>query len=215
MTTALYVASLLNRHDYIPGITLGTQLKFQFHNFYLEYLYKKKKSFNTIIGLKLMDTCHDSRSVYKHCLVTAAESDCTNKSNNYYDLGILAPENYVPVLKPLFDFTELPISFYFNKNTSNPLINAAVYFIKDNYNEVELLLTDCDNVHDVFLKSTSDVGVCIKNINDLGQLNEESDGLIVVAAGEEMIRSWMQDEAISRRKTWLIIPLDDSELEGY
>lgn len=162
----------------------------------------------------MIDTCQDPESVYKHCLMTIAESDCTENQNDYYDLGILAPEHYLPVLQPLVEFSDLPISYYFNKNTTNRLIQAAVHFVRENFDEIELLLTDCDSVLEFFLRKTNDVGVCVKNINDLGQLDVESDGLFVVIGGGEFIRSWMNDNIISRHKNWFIVPIDDSNLDG-
>ncbi|XP_011296971.1 uncharacterized protein boss isoform X2 [Fopius arisanus] len=179
VTTALYVTTALNREDYIPGMTLG---------------------------LRLIDTCQDPRSVQRMCLMLASEPDCTH---DYYNLGVLAPQSYISILQPLQDITDLPLAFYFNDNISKPLVNIAMNFITHKFETIDLLLTHNDFVHNIILDETRETSICVESFNNLTKLDNMDNGLIVAAGEERSIRSWL--EKYREKQTWLIIPMDDSE----
>ncbi|XP_063978771.1 uncharacterized protein LOC135163339 isoform X2 [Diachasmimorpha longicaudata] len=179
LTTALYVTTTLNREDYIPGMTLG---------------------------LRLIDACQDPRSVLKTCLMLAAEPDCTY---DHYNLGVLAPEVYIPVLQPLQDMTDLPFAFYFNDNITKPLVNIAIDFIARKFETIDLLLADTDFAQAIVVESTREVGICVESFNNLTKLDNMDNGLIVAAGEERSIRSWIG--GYQGMGTWVILPLDDSE----
>ncbi|XP_015126011.1 uncharacterized protein LOC107047718 isoform X2 [Diachasma alloeum] len=178
LTTALYVTTTLNREDFVPGMTLG---------------------------LRLIDTCQDPRSVLKTCLMLAAEPDC---AYDYYNLGVLAPEGYIPILQPLQEITDLPVAFYFNDNITKPLVNIAIDFITRKFETVDVLLTDTDFAQNIIIDGTREAGICVDGFNNLTKLDNTDNGLIVAAGEERSIRSWVGRHA--GRNTWIILPLDDS-----
>lgn len=142
----------------------------------------------------------------------AAELNCINHN---YSLGILAPESYIPVLKPLQEFTDLPITYFFNENTTKPLINIAVDFVSKRFKFIDLFLTDYEETLPIFVNATKDAGLCVKSLNNVDKLQDDQEALVVIAAREEFIRSCIErGRNGKKKKTWIVLPLDDSEIDG-
>lgn len=167
-----------------------------------------------LAGLKIFDTCHDSMSVYKQALMEAVDYDCVD----YYELGILVPGSRSAILQPLGDYNVLPVSTYKEANMTRSLVDTMVAFASTRFEVIDLLLVDSHAVLGLVLDATREAGICVKSVHEAAELDNDTEAVIAVVGSGESIRSWIdrRDEASlhSDKKVWLVLPLDDSYVDG-
>ncbi|XP_057332187.1 protein bride of sevenless [Microplitis mediator] len=156
------------------------------------------------LGLKIIDTCRDSATVARESLIIATECP------EVYSLGILVPFHYHGVLEPISSYTDLSITFYGSQII--PSINMGLDFITRNFHTIDLLLTDSTSTSEIFLNQSQFLDVCIKSYDDISRVEDDQEATIVILGDEFFIRSWLEVERINVIKTWIIIPLDDSDV---
>ncbi|XP_017889945.1 protein bride of sevenless isoform X2 [Ceratina calcarata] len=164
------------------------------------------------LGIKVYDTCHDEMTVYKQALQTTVDADCTN----YYEMGILLPSEYAAVLEPLRNYSVLPISTYSEQNLTKPLINLMVHYLGTRFETIDVLLASHDYPLNLFLDSTKEAGICVKNYGGSLELEEgEIETSIVVIGSRSDIRQWIErgEKVQGSKKTWIILPLDGSNVD--
>lgn len=125
-----------------------------------------------------------------------------------YSLGLLVPLHYQEVLSPLASFAELPVTYY--SSLLIPKVSIALDFLTRSFPEVDLLLTDSISTLDLFMNQSQSLNLCIKSVDNVAQLEDNLAGTIVLSGPESFIRSWISEASL---KTWVIIPLDDSDVE--
>ncbi|KAK0162648.1 hypothetical protein PV327_006410 [Microctonus hyperodae] len=142
----------------------------------------------------------------------APELSC---SNEYYSLGILAPNKYISVLQLFQEFTDVPVTYYTNENTTKPLVNILVNFVSKHFHAIDLLLTDSKVTLDLLINETNRAGICVKSLDNFEIIQNDNKALIVIAAHEEYIKSLIEPRIHGgeSRKTWIILPLDDSDVK--
>ena len=152
-------------------------------------------------------------TVYKQALMAAVDSECAAE----YDLGILIPESYRVILEPFKEYSLLPISTYKAENLTIALLDMAIHFLSTKYEVVDLVLTSSQYILRHFFNVSKDKGLCVKSHSDFTELGNNTDVVIVAVGGKQDIRSWIQkiDEEENFRRTWIIIPIDDANVDGY
>ncbi|XP_070154594.1 uncharacterized protein Boss isoform X2 [Polyergus mexicanus] len=188
MSTALHVVRTLNKYDHIPGVKLG---------------------------IRVFDTCHDKIIVFKHILRMMLEENCTPN----YEMGVLVPSQYSSMVNFFRDYDDLPIVTYRERNFTIPTIDILAHYLSTGYEIIDLVHTNVNSVLEHFLEVTRDVGVCVKRHDkrvDDGR-NESVAEAVIVAIGErDDIQGWLRESEGSkdiRRKTWLLLPLDNSDID--
>lgn len=87
-------------------------------------------------------------------------------------------------------------------------------FITRNFHTIDLLLTDSTSTFEIFLNQSQFLDLCIKSYDDVSRVEDDQEATIVILGDEFFIRSWLEVERINVIKTWIIIPLDDSDVTG-
>ncbi|KAL6445857.1 hypothetical protein ACFW04_000928 [Cataglyphis niger] len=188
VSTALHVVRTLNKYDHIPGVKLG---------------------------VRIFDTCHDKIIVFKQILRVILEQDCAPN----YEMGILVPSQYSSMMNFFRDYDNLPIITYEEQNFTIPTIDILAHYLSTRYEVIDLVHANVNAILERFLKVTKDVGVCVKRhdkrVDD--DRNENVAEAMIVAIGErDDIRGWLrenEDSKDTRRKTWLLLSLDNSDID--
>lgn len=149
-------------------------------------------------------------TVYKQALVEAVALDCVD----YYELGVLVPSIYDPILKPLGDFNVLPVSVYEDANMTSALVDTLIEFISTKYEVVDLLLVDSHELLARLLDASKDAGLCVKSVNQVAEIDNDTEAVIVGVGSNQSIRSWIEKDALFARKTWIVLPINESYLDG-
>lgn len=189
VVTASYVVHLLNKHEFIPGFSLG---------------------------LKIFDTCFDETTVYKQALQTTVDADCRA---DRYDMGILLPTEYATIMEPLRNYSVSPIATYEEQNLTRPLISLMVHYMSTRFETVDLLLASHDPALNIFLDTAREAGICVKNYGDSLEVfggGDEAEAVIAVIGRRNDIRQWIErgERLEESRKTWIALPLDGSSVDG-
>lgn len=185
---ASYVVHLLNKHEFIPGFSLG---------------------------LKIFDTCFDETTVYKQALQTTVDADCRA---DRYDMGILLPTEYATIMEPLRNYSVSPIATYEEQNLTRPLISLMVHYMSTRFETVDLLLASHDPALNIFLDTAREAGICVKNYGDSLEVfggGDEAEAVIAVIGRRNDIRQWIErgERLEESRKTWIALPLDGSSVD--
>ena len=151
-------------------------------------------------------------SVYKQALIEAVNFDCVD----YYELGILVPEVYRAILQPLGDFNVLPVSSYKNANMTKALVDTLMEFITTKFEVIDLLLVDSHDILGVVLDASREAGICVKSVDEVAELDNDTEAVIVIAGCKDSIISWIEkgDNTLLGKKTWIVLPLDNSYVHG-
>ncbi|XP_029670720.1 protein bride of sevenless [Formica exsecta] len=188
VSTALHMVRTLNKYDHIPGVKLG---------------------------IRVFDTCHDKIIVFKHILRMILEQNCTPN----YEMGVLVPSQYSSMMNFFRDYDDLPIVTYGERNFTIPTIDILAHYLSTRYEVIDLVHTNVNSVLEHFLEVTRDVGVCVKRHDKRfdDDRNENVAEAVIVAIGErDDIQGWLRESEGSkdiRRKTWLLLPLDNSDID--
>ncbi|XP_072758993.1 uncharacterized protein Boss [Anoplolepis gracilipes] len=188
ISTALHVVQTLNKYNHIPGVKLG---------------------------VRVLDTCHDKIIVFKQVLRVIFEQNCALN----YEMGVLVPSQYSSMVNFFHDYDDLPIVTYGERNFTMPTIDILAHYLSTRYKIIDLIHANVNSVLERFLEVTRDVGVCVKRhdkrIDD--DRNENVLEAVIVAIGErDDIQRWLgesEDSKDIRRKTWLLLPLDNSDID--
>lgn len=159
-------------------------------------------------GLKVYDTCHDKMSVYKQALTSAVDLDCSD----HYELGVLAPLFYEDILRPLESKNVLPIGTYQEQNFTTPLIDILVHFLATRFESVDLFLSSGPFVLERFTDVSALEGICVKSHTKTA--NPENDTVVVAIGEYDDLRKWLRSETEYLRRTWIVLPSDDSQIDG-
>lgn len=136
-----------------------------------------------------------------------------------YGMGILLPSSYDTMLDPFRDYGALPIVSYGERNYTEPMIDILTHYLSTRYETVDLVLASTDHVLNHFLRVTRDAGVCVKHDRRVNgtDANTAKVEAVIVAIGEAGdIQRWLREreETKDHRKTWLVLPLDNSDIDG-
>lgn len=135
-------------------------------------------------------------------------------------MGVLVPSQYSSMMNFFHDYDDLPIVAYGERNFTMPKIDILAHYLSTEYEVIDLVHTNVSSVHERFLEVTRDVGVCVKRhdkrVDD--DRNENVTEAVIVAIGErDDIQRWLgesEDSKDIRRTTWLLLPLDNSDIDG-
>lgn len=215
VVTASYVVHLLNKHEFIPGFSLGELIYIHTHiHTYTSIRLQLLDQFNK--GLKIFDTCFDETTVYKQALQTTVDADCRA---DRYDMGILLPTEYATIMEPLRNYSVSPIATYEEQNLTRPLISLMVHYMSTRFETVDLLLASHDPALNIFLDTAREAGICVKNYGDSLEVfggGDEAEAVIAVIGRRNDIRQWIErgERLEESRKTWIALPLDGSSVDG-
>ncbi|KYN07715.1 Protein bride of sevenless [Cyphomyrmex costatus] len=107
---------------------------------------------NVKLGLRIFDTCHDRITVFRQVLRIAVEQSCAPD----YEMGILMPAQYGPIIDYLQDYSDLPIVIYEERDFTVPMIDILAHYLSTMYEIVDLVHANTDSVLDHFLEVTKD-----------------------------------------------------------
>lgn len=135
-------------------------------------------------------------------------------------MGILVPSQYSSMVNFFRDYDNLPIITYEERNFTIPTIDILAHYLSTRYEVIDLVHANVNSVLERFLEVTRDVGVCVKRhdkrVDD--DRNENVAEATIVAIGErDDIQGWLrenEDSKDTRRKTWLLLSLDNSDIDG-
>lgn len=154
--------------------------------------------------------------MFKQVLKVILEQNCASN----YEIGVLVPFQYSSMVNFFRDYGDLPIVTYGERNFTVPAIDILTHYLSTAYDVIDLVHVNVNSVFERFLEVTRDAGVCIKRhdkrIED--DRNENVAETVIVAIGErDNIQRWLgesEDSKDIRRKTWLLLPLDNSDIDG-
>ncbi|XP_017752797.1 PREDICTED: protein bride of sevenless isoform X4 [Eufriesea mexicana] len=200
-------------HGLYCNVTSNTGLQEVFTASYVVHALNKYESIpGLLLGLKIFDTCNDEISVYKQAIQTTVDADCTER----YEMGILLPSEYTTILEPLRNYSVLPISTYNEQNLTRPLINLMVHYLSTRFETIDLLLVNHDFALNLFLDTTKEAGICVKNYGDTFELeDDETEPVIAVIGQRNDLRQWIErgEKLQGSRKTWIALPIDGSNID--
>lgn len=189
VSAVLHVVRTLNKYDHIPGVKLG---------------------------IRILDTCHNKVTVFKQILRVILEQHCVSN----YEMGVLVPLQYSSMMNLFRDYDDLPIVTYGERNFTIPAIDILAHYLSTVYDVIDLVHTNVNSVFEHFLEVTRDVGVCVKRhdkrIEDDRNENVAEMSVIVAIGERDDLKRWLgesEDSKDIRRKTWLLLPLDNSDID--
>lgn len=136
-------------------------------------------------------------------------------------MGVLVPSRYSSMVNFFHDYyDDLPIVTYEEQNFTMPMIDILAHYLSTEHEIIDLVHVNVSSVLERFLEVTRDVGVCVKRhdkrVDD--DRYENVAEMVIVAIGErDDIQRWLgesEDSKDIRRKTWLLLPLDNSDIDG-
>jgi len=166
-------------------------------------------------GLRIFDTCHDRIIVFRQVLRVAVEQSCAPD----YEMGILVPSEYGPMMDYLRNYGSLSIGIYGERDFTVPVIDILAHYLSTKYEIVDLVHANVDSVLDRFLEVTKDAGVCVKQsdrrVNSDRYANVTETVIVAIGERNDMLR-WLKQNEESRdsRETWLLLPLNNSDIDG-
>ncbi|KAL6262954.1 hypothetical protein P5V15_005742 [Pogonomyrmex californicus] len=187
ISTILYVMQTLNKYDYVPGVKLG---------------------------LRIFDTCQDGITLFRQVLRVAVEQSCALN----YEMGVMVPSRLSFMMDYLRDHGNLPISVYGERDFTMPAIDILAHYLSTRYETVDLVHANADSVLDHFLEVTKDAGVCVKRsdrrVNGDRYANVTETTIVAIGERNDVLR-WLgeNEESGGSRKTWLLLPLDNSDID--
>ncbi|KYN45339.1 Protein bride of sevenless, partial [Trachymyrmex septentrionalis] len=107
---------------------------------------------NVKLGVRIFDTCHDRITVFRQVLRIAVEQSCAPD----YEMGILMPSQYEPMMEYLHSYNGLPIGIYKERDFTVPTIDILAHYLSTKYKIVDLVHASTDSVLDHFLEVTKD-----------------------------------------------------------
>lgn len=136
-------------------------------------------------------------------------------------MGVLVPLQYSSMMNLFRDYDDLPIVTYGERNFTIPAIDILAHYLSTVYDVIDLVHTNVNSVFEHFLEVTRDVGVCVKRhdkrIEDDRNENVAEMSVIVAIGERDDLKRWLgesEDSKDIRRKTWLLLPLDNSDIDG-
>ncbi|XP_043266733.1 uncharacterized protein boss isoform X2 [Venturia canescens] len=186
ISTALYVVQMLNKYDYVPGLSLG---------------------------LKIFDTCHNSMTVYKQALMEAVAFDCLDYYElgvlvpSIYSsiLKPLGDYNMLPIsvykdANMTSALLDTMIQFISSKFEVVDLLLI---------DSLELLsrVLDASKEAGICVKSVNEFAA-------MNNRTETETVVVVVVGSDESIRSWIKRDSLFLRKTWIVLPINGSYSDG-
>ncbi|XP_025991947.1 uncharacterized protein LOC105199347 isoform X2 [Solenopsis invicta] len=167
------------------------------------------------LGLRIFDTCYDGITVFRQVLRATVGQSCAPD----YEMGILVPFQYGPLINYLRDHVGLPIGTYEERDFTVSTIDILAHYLSTRYEIVDQVYANADSVLKRFLEVTKDAGVCVKR-SDRRVNGDRYDAnvteSVVVAIGERSdVLRWLRENEESRgfRETWLLLPLDNSDID--
>ncbi|XP_012523914.2 uncharacterized protein LOC105829529 [Monomorium pharaonis] len=166
------------------------------------------------LGLRIFDTCHNSITVFRQVLRAAVEQSCAPD----YEMGILMPFQYGPMMDYLRDHGSLPIGIYEERDFTVSVIDIVAHYLSTRYEIVDLVYANADSVLNRFLEVTKDAGVCVKRsdrrVNGDKYANVTETVIVAIGKRNDVLR-WLGENEESRdiRETWLVLPLDNSDID--
>lgn len=155
--------------------------------------------------------------MFKQILRVILEQNCASN----YEIGILMPFQYSSMVNLFRDYDDLPIVTYGERNFTIPAIDILAHYLSTVYEVIDLVHANVNSVFERFLEVTRDVGVCVKRhdkrIEDDRNENVAEMSVIVAIGERDDIQRWLgesEDSKDVRRKTWLLLPLDNSDIDG-
>jgi len=129
------------------------------------------------------------------------------------------PSQYGHIMNYFRDHDGLPIDIYEEQDFTVSTIDILVHYLSTRYKIVDLVYTNADSVLDRFLEVTKDSGVCVKrsdrHVNADRYANVTETVIVAIGKRNDVLR-WLGENEKSRdsRETWLLLPLDNSNIDG-
>lgn len=145
----------------------------------------------------------------------AVEQSCTPD----YEMGVLMPSQYGHIMNYFRDHDSLPIGIYEEQDFTVSMIDILVHYLSTRYEIVDLVYTNADSVLNRFLEVTKDSGVCVersdRHVNADRYANVTETVIVAIGKRNDVLR-WLGEIEKSRdsKETWLLLPLDNSNIDG-
>ncbi|XP_011697497.1 PREDICTED: uncharacterized protein LOC105455695 [Wasmannia auropunctata] len=166
------------------------------------------------LGLRIFDTCHDGITVFRQVLGVAIGQSCAPD----YEMGVLVPSQYGPMMDYLRDHGGPPIGIYGERDFTVPAIDILAHYLSTRYGIVDLVRANADSVLDRFLEATKDAGVCVKRsdrrVNGDRYANVTETVIVAIGERNDVLR-WLEENEGSKgsRETWFLLSLDNLDID--
>lgn len=153
--------------------------------------------------------------MFRQALRTAVERNCAPD----YEMGVVVPFQYGPTVDSLRYYGGLLINTYGERSFTEPTIDILAHYLSIRYEVIDLVLTNSNHILDRLLKITRNAGVCVKRYDKHVNGNKDTNvtEAVIIAVGESSdIQRWLRESEESKdfKKTWLLLPLDNSNIDG-